>query len=71
MKLSPKMSACFLRLHVCDVMQFLDDHARMCTRGPVTLVAYSKSKQCNKVIIIVLSSYVQATFGNIRTHVWR
>ena len=69
MKLSPKMSAYFLRLQVCDVMQFRDDHAHMRIRGPVTLVAYSKFKQCNKVI--VLSSHVQAIFGNIRTHVWR
>ena len=52
------MSAYFLGLQVCDVMQFRDDHAHMRIRGPVTLVAYSKLKQCNKVI--VLRSYVEA-----------
>ena len=30
-----KVSACFLRLHVCDVIQFRDDHARMRIRGPL------------------------------------
>ena len=37
-----KWSACFLRLLVCDVLQFWDDHARMYIRGPLKPVACSK-----------------------------
>ena len=29
------MSACFLLLHVCEVIQFRDDHARMRIKGPL------------------------------------
>ena len=28
-----KVSSCFLLLHLCDVIQFRDDHARMRIRG--------------------------------------
>ena len=34
-----KVSACFLRLHVCDVIQFRDDHARMRIRDPLSSFA--------------------------------
>ena len=30
-----KVSACFLRLHGCDVIQFREDHALMPIRGPL------------------------------------
>ena len=35
LKETRKVSACFHRLHVCDVIQFRDDHARMRIRGPL------------------------------------
>ena len=43
-KISPKetrekVSACFLRLHVCDVIQFRDDHVRMRMKGPLASLA--------------------------------
>ena len=31
-----KVSSCLLRLQVCDVIQFRDDHARMRIRGPLS-----------------------------------
>ena len=34
-----KVSACFLRLHVCDVIQFRDDHARMRIKGHLVSLA--------------------------------
>ena len=37
-----KVSACFLHLHDCDIIQFRDDHARMRIRGPLAPVAYTK-----------------------------
>ena len=40
-KISPnarKVRACFLRSHVCDVIQFREDHARMRIRGPLVPV---------------------------------
>ena len=33
------MSACFLRSHVCDVIEFRDDHARMRINDPLASVA--------------------------------
>jgi len=37
-----KVRACFLRLHVCDVIRFRDDHARMRIRSPLAPAACSK-----------------------------
>ena len=34
-KISPKETREKLRLRVCDVIQFRDDHARMRIRGPL------------------------------------
>ena len=58
-KISLQVSACFLRLHVCDVIQFRDDHARMRINGPLASLARLRRR-------IVLISY--ATFVNIATH---
>ena len=33
------MSACFIRSHVCDVIEFRDDHARMRINDPLVSVA--------------------------------
>ena len=30
-----KVSSCFLRSHVCDVIQFRDDHERMRSNDPL------------------------------------
>ena len=34
-----KVSACFLRSHVCDVIEFRDDHARMRINDPLASFA--------------------------------
>ena len=34
-----KVSACFFRLHVCDVIKFRDHHERMRSRGPRTVAS--------------------------------
>ena len=60
-KISLKVSACFLRLHVCDVMQFRDDHVHMRINGPLASLARLGRR-------IVLISY--ATFVNIATRFW-
>ena len=58
-----KVTACFLRLHVCDVIQFRDDHARMRINGLLaSFGAFEREK--NRVNL-------QATFVNIATRFWR
>ena len=60
-KISPKVSACFLRLHVCDVIQFRDEHARMRINGPLASLARLGRR------IVLISN---ATFVNIATRFW-
>ena len=72
-----KVSACFPRFHVCDFIQFRDDHARMYQM----LTDASGVFEILPARLIVLSlcptrslgswSYLKAIFGNIRTHVWK
>ena len=58
-----KVSSGFLCLHVCDIIQFQDDHARMHINGLlVSFGAFEREK--NHVNL-------QATFENIATHFWR
>ena len=38
------MSACFLRSHVCDVIKFRDDHARMRNNDPLASFAREKNR---------------------------
>ena len=35
-----KVSGCLLCLHVCDVIQFRDDHTRMRINGPLASLAH-------------------------------
>ena len=65
-----KVSSCFLLLHLCDVIQFRDDHVRMRIRGPLAPPACLKFWQHGK-LFWALMSYLKAIFGNIRTHIWR
>ena len=44
-----KVSSCFLRLHLCDVIQFRDDHARMRIRGPLAPFSSLKFWQRGKL----------------------
>ena len=62
-----KVSACFLRLHVCDVIQFRDDHARMRINGPLASLARLRGRR----IVLSRVSYLQAIFVNIATRFWR
>ena len=52
-----KVSACFLRLHVCDVIQFRDDHARMRINGPLTSWARLRSRRIVLISYVLSSSY--------------
>ena len=46
------MSACFLRSHVCDVVEFRDDHARMRINDPlVSFARYEREK--NRVDLVL------------------
>ena len=40
-----KVSACFFRLHVCDVINFRDHHERMRIRGPLAPVTRRRSRR--------------------------
>ena len=62
-----KVSLCFLRLHLCDVFQFRDDHARMRIRAPLAPLACLKFWQRDKLFWAFMS-YLKAIFGNIRTN---
>ena len=62
-----KVSSCFLRLHLCDIIQFRDDHARMRIRSPLAPPACLKFWQRGKLFWAFMS-YVKAIFGNIRTN---
>ena len=46
-----KVSVCFLRLHVCDVIQYRDDHARMRINCPLASFASLRRR------IVLSSSY--------------
>ena len=63
-----KVSSCFLRLHLCDVIQFRDDHARMRIRGPLAPSSCLKFWQRGK-LFWALMTYLKGIFGNIRTYV--
>ena len=63
------MSACFLLLHVCDVLQFRDDHARMRINGPLASLVRLRRRR-NRVKLARMS-YLQAIFVNIATRFWR
>ena len=63
-----KVSACFLRLHVCDVIQFRDDHARMRINGPLASCAFEK--ETNRVNL-AFPIFNWAIFVNIATRFWR
>ena len=52
-----KVSACFLRLHVWDVIKFRDDHARMRTNDPLASLARLRGRRT------VLISYVPSALG--------
>ena len=57
-----KVSACFLRLHVCDVIQFQDDHAHMRIKSPLASLARLRRKR------IVLISYYVLSSSYFREH---
>ena len=44
------MSACFLRLLVCDVIQFRDEHARMRINDPLAIGVYEGDN--NRVTLV-------------------
>ena len=54
-----KVSSCFLRLHLYDVIQFRDDHTRMRIRGPLAPPACLKFWQHRK-LFWALMSYLKA-----------
>ena len=58
-----KVSTCFLCLHVCDVIQFWNDHARMRING---LLASFGASEREKYRV-----NLQATLVNIATRFWR
>ena len=65
-KNSPKetqVSTCFLLLHVCDVIHFWDNHARMRING--LLVSFDAFERKNNRVNF------QATFINIATRFWK
>ena len=59
-----KVSACFLRLHVCDVIQFRDDYARMRINGPLASLTRLRGRR------IALISYV-LSYCEHSTCFWR
>ena len=56
-------SACFLRLHVCDITQFRDDHAPMRINGP--LASFGEFER-EKIVLIfkLLSCALRHVFGD-------
>ena len=58
-----KVSACFIRLHVCDIIQFRDDRTRMRING--LLVSFGAFERERYRVNL------QATFVNIATFLWR
>ena len=52
-----KVSVCFLRLHVCDVIQFRDDHARMRINGPLASLARLRRRRIVLISYVLSSSY--------------
>ena len=56
-----KVSSSFLLLHLCDVIQFRDDHVRMRIRGPLAPRACLKFWQHDK-LFWALMSYLKAIF---------
>ena len=49
------MSKCFLRSHVCDVIEFRDDHARMRINDPLaSFVRFEREK--NRVNLVCLAN---------------
>ena len=65
------MSACFLRLHVCDVIQFRDDHGHAYQRPTVVIRAFERLRGRWYVRPMDRTSHLKATFVNIVTRFWR
>ena len=57
-------------LHVCDVIQFRDDHARMRINDPLVSLARLRGTEKNRVDLDVRMSHCKATFVNIATCFW-
>ena len=52
-----KVSTCFLCLHVCDVIQFWNDHARMRINGPLASLAHLRRRRIVLISYVLSSSY--------------
>ena len=66
------MSACFLRWHVCDVIEFRDDHARMRINDPLASFARFEREK-NRVNLECPANLKTAAIivVNIATRFWR
>ena len=58
------MSACFLRSHVCDVIEFRDDHARMRINDPLASFARFEREK-NRVNLVCPANCNRKTPANM------
>ena len=61
------MSACFLRSHVCDVIEFRDDHARMRINDPLASFARFEREK-NRVNFVCPANLLQICVVNSDTY---
>ena len=66
------MSACFLRSHVCDVIEFRDDHARMRIDVPLASFARFERARIGWISYVrLILKLLQICVVSIATRLWR
>ena len=58
------MSACFLHLHVCDLIKLRDDHARMRINGPLAFERENNRVNLECPIFKLLFAILRHVFGD-------